>query len=166
MALVLREMHAGDLERVTEILAFWNMAPVAPSEALPDTELAAIPVATTLVAVVDGTIDGAGSYVLMADARAQTEILAIDPRSRGTGLGTRLQLARLRRMQALGVATVCTDADRPETIDWYVRHFGYRTVGTRAKKHPFGLETVDHWTLLELDLRSWTPPPRRWLPLR
>lgn len=160
MPIELRNMNDGDLERVTEILGAWNMAPLLPSDALPDTELAAIPVATTLVAEIDGVIGGAGSYVLMDDGWGRTEILAVDRGYRGAGIGTRLQSARLTRMHALGVERVRTDADRPETIDWYVRHFGYRSVGTRAKKHPFGLTTVDRWTVLELDLRAWVRAQR------
>ena len=45
--------------------------------------------------------------------------------------------------------------DRPETIDWYVRHFGYQISGTHPKKHTFSLPDVDEWTILELDLEAY-----------
>jgi hypothetical protein len=63
-----------------------------------------------------------------------------------------LQSARLDEMRRRGIRRVRTEADRPETIRWYVEMFGYRIVGTNPKKHAFSLEDVDFWTVLELDL--------------
>jgi hypothetical protein len=47
---------------------------------------------------------------------------------------------------------VRTETDRPATVRWYVRRFGYRVVGTNPKKHAFSLPDVAVWTVLELDL--------------
>jgi ribosomal-protein-alanine N-acetyltransferase len=47
---------------------------------------------------------------------------------------------------------VITNADRPETIEWYKRHFGYEVVGEITKLHEFGLPDVDRWTTLEASL--------------
>jgi hypothetical protein len=55
-------------------------------------------------------------------------------------------------MKALGIRHVRTEADRPETIAWYVRKFGYRVAGTVPKKHAFSLPDVGYWTVLTLDL--------------
>ena len=66
-------------------------------------------------------------------------------------------LDRVSEMKTLGILTVRTDADRPEAIAWYMKKFGCRIVGSKPKKHAFGLEGVDAWTVLELDLRAWTP---------
>jgi ribosomal protein S18 acetylase RimI-like enzyme len=159
MEIILREMRPDDLDRVTAILAHWRMAPVAASPDIPMPEVQSIPVATTLVALLDGAIVGIGSYVLAGDGRADTLLLAVDPACRGAGVGERLQTARLERMRAQGVETVVTEADRPETIDWYVRRFGYRVVGTRPKRHPFGFEGAADWTILELDLARWFANP-------
>jgi len=160
MDVVLRGMRADDLDRVRSILAYWNMAPTPASPEVPNPELPFIPVDATIVATVDGAVVGAGNYVLVGRGRGETLSLAVDPAYRRAGIGTLLQTARLERMKALGVTTVVTDADRPETIDWYIRKFGYRVVGTRPKRHAFGLEGVDFWTVLELDLRGWSPSPR------
>ena len=160
MQVVIRKMRAHDLERVTAILAFWSMAPAPASATLPDPELLAIPIDTTFVAVVDGMIVGVGSYILVGDDRGQTLVLAVDPAYHIAGIGTGLQTARLGEMKALGIVEVQTDADRPEAIEWYVKKFGYRVVGRKPKKHTFGLEGVDHWPVLELDLRTWTPKLR------
>jgi hypothetical protein len=49
---------------------------------------------------------------------------------------------------------VRTETDRPDTVRWYVKRFGYRIVGTTPKKHAFSREDVDYWTVLELDLAT------------
>jgi hypothetical protein len=63
-----------------------------------------------------------------------------------------LQELRMEKMREAGAKRVITNADRPETIAWYKRHFGYREVGETPKLHEFGLPDVDHWTTLEADL--------------
>ncbi|HEY6770967.1 MAG TPA: hypothetical protein VI035_00800 [Solirubrobacterales bacterium] len=50
-------------------------------------------------------------------------------------------------MRSAGATRVITNADRPETIAWYKRHFGYREVGEVAKLHEFGLPDVDRGPL-------------------
>jgi hypothetical protein len=55
-------------------------------------------------------------------------------------------------MRRRGVRRVRTETDRPATVRWYVRRFGYRVVGTNPKKHAFSLPDVDVWTVLELEL--------------
>ena len=59
----------------------------------------------------------------------------------------------MRLMRDAGAVRVVTNADRPETIAWYERHFGYRRVGEVRKLHEFGLADVDRWTTLEASLR-------------
>ena len=81
--------------------------------------------------------------------------MAVDPAYRRYGLGMRLQTARLRAMAALGATTVVTNADRPVTIAWYKKHFGYRQIGTIPKVHEFGDPDVHEWTTLEMDLEAW-----------
>jgi hypothetical protein len=67
-------------------------------------------------------------------------------------VGEALQQARLAELKALGVRHVRTEADRPETIAWYVKKFGYRVTGSAPKKHAFSLPEVGRWTILTLDL--------------
>jgi N-acetylglutamate synthase-like GNAT family acetyltransferase len=100
---------------------------------------------------------GVASYILHAGRFAETASLAVAPAWLGSLVGERLQNARLEEMRACGVERVRTESDRSEIIDWYVRKYGYRVIGTARKKHSFGLENVDHWTVLELDLRTWKP---------
>jgi ribosomal-protein-alanine N-acetyltransferase len=55
-------------------------------------------------------------------------------------------------MRDAGALKVVTNADREETVAWYVRHFGYQKVGEVAKVHEFGAADSDHWTTLEAPL--------------
>lgn len=58
-------------------------------------------------------------------------------------------------MHEAGVKTLTTNADRPDTILWYKKHYGYRPVGTLKKLCSFGLDDVDHWTTLRTDLDAY-----------
>jgi 3-keto-5-aminohexanoate cleavage enzyme len=148
----IRKMAQGEIGRVIEILTCWNMAPVAPSAACPEPEATGLGIGSTFVAVVEGSIVGVSSYILRGDGWAETASLAVDPEWRGKGIGESLQRARLAELRALGMKHVRTEADRPESIAWYLRKFGYRVAGTVPKKHSFGVEQVPHWTVLVLDL--------------
>ncbi len=151
--LTIRKMRHEDLPQILAILAHWNMVPVPRSAEVLDSEIESLPDAT-IVAVADGAVVGVASYILHGPRRAETTSLAVDPAWRGSGVGERLQRARLAEMKALGVEDIFTETDRPEVIDWYVRKFGYRIAGTRRKKHAFSLPGIDHWTVLELSLRG------------
>lgn len=148
----IRQMRPRELGRAIEILAHWNMAPVAPSAECPEPETTGLAIGSTFVAIVEGTIVGVSSYVLRGEGWAETASLAVDPAWRGKGVGENLQRARLAELTVLGIRHVRTEADRPESITWYLRKFGYRVAGTAPKKHRFSLEHVPHWTVLVLDL--------------
>jgi len=146
-------MRSDDVQRVVEILDCWGMAPVAASPERPDPERSGLEAGRTLVASVHGRVVGVASYVIEAPRFAVTESLAVDPAWVGRGIGERLHRARLDILRAQGIEKVRTEADRPQTIAWYVKHFGCRVTGTIPKKHAFGLAGVAVWTVLELDLR-------------
>jgi len=152
-------MHEDDRADVMALLAYWNMAPRAPSSEVPQPERSTLIVDHTFVAVADGVVIGVGSYILHENGFAETASLAVDPAWLGSNVGERLQNARLAEMKGRGVRRVQTESDRPDVIAWYVRKFGYRVVGAARKKHDFGLSSVDHWTVLELNLERWQPSP-------
>jgi len=147
-----RKMRANDLPGALKILRVWNMAPRAPSAEVPEPERTSIEIGNAFVAVAGGQIVGTCSYFILEDGWAETASLAVDPSPRFAGVGVLLQQARLDEMRRRGVRRVRTETDRPATVRWYVRRFGYRIVGTNPKKHAFSLPDVDHWTVLELDL--------------
>jgi GNAT superfamily N-acetyltransferase len=149
---LVRKMRPDDLSGALRILRLWNMAPLAPSAEVPDPERTSIEIDNAFVAEAGGRIVGTCSYFILGDGWAETASLAVDPEPRFAGVGVLLQTARLDEMRRRGVRRVRTETDRPATVRWYVRRFGYRIVGTNPKKHAFSLPDVDHWTVLELDL--------------
>jgi predicted N-acetyltransferase YhbS len=157
----IRKMREEDRLQVLRLLGLWNIAPRSPAPKFPEPERATIIVENTFVAVVAGSVVGVASYILHADRAAETASLAVDPSWLGLGIGERLQSARLIEMKEFGVERVRTEADRPNVVRWYQRRFGYRVVGTARKRHEFSLANVDHWTVLELDLRTWRPSSQR-----
>lgn len=148
----IRKIRQDERAGAVAVLAAWNLAPVAPRPGLPEVEAAGLDPDQTFVAVHEGRVVGVASYVLLGDGVAQTASLAVAPDWRGRGVGERLQHARLADLRLRGVRRVRTETDRPETIEWYVRKFGYRVQGRAPKKHPFSLEDVHEWTVLVLDL--------------
>jgi ribosomal-protein-alanine N-acetyltransferase len=148
----IRKMRQDDRPAIVALLAGWNMAPLETGADARNTEATGLEPHRTFVAVHEGRVVGVSSFVLQADGSALTASLAVAPEWRGRGLGERLQRARLEELRAQGVRQVRTEADRPETIAWYVRKFGYRIEGTAPKKQRFSLETVAEWTVLVLDL--------------
>ena len=156
MSIAIRKMRREDMDSAMDILEKWNMAPVAPSEAITDPERSGLDVEKSFVAV-DGNerIAGVCSYIVHNPELAETASLAVDPACRGAEVGYRLQHARLLEMKALGIRTVHTETDREETVDWYVRKFGYQRIGTNPKKHDFSLPDIDEWVVLRLDLDDY-----------
>lgn len=149
----IRKMTPQDLPEVMELLERWSMAP---TPGVANAERSGIEIAHTFVAAnEDGRLVGVGSYLLLDEDTAETASLAVAPQVQGMGVGAMLQEARLQEMLARGIRRVRTETDRPETIAWYQRKFGYRVVGSNPKKHAFSLPDVDTWTVLELDLEQW-----------
>ena len=149
---VVRKMRPEDVPGALRVLAQWNMAPRVPSAEVPNSERTSMDNGNAFVAEAGGRIVGTCSYFLVGDGWAETASLAVDPEPRFAGVGVLLQQARLDEMRGRGVRRVRTETDRPATVRWYVRRFGYRTVGTDPKTDASGLPDVDHWTVLELDL--------------
>jgi ribosomal protein S18 acetylase RimI-like enzyme len=107
------------------------------------------------VAEAEGEIVGVAGFKVLPDGTGKTTLMAVDPRYRGRGLGRRLQEMRMEALLERGCTRVVTNADRPATIAWYQRRFGYRVVGSIAKLHVFGDPEIDRWTTLEADLEEW-----------
>jgi len=142
---VLERDRAG----MVRVLETANMHHV-PSEEMDDFD-----VGHWLVAELDGEIAGVAGWRLTSrEGRTvgKTTLLAVDPAHRALGLGRELQEVRMELMRQAGATAVITNADRPETIGWYERNFGYRRVGEVPKVADFGLPDVDRWTTLEAPL--------------
>jgi ribosomal-protein-alanine N-acetyltransferase len=139
----------GDREAILEVMRPANMHHV------PSPEMKELDLECFFLARVGGRVVGAAGYEVLAGGRGKTTLLAVLPDYGGRGIGAALQEARLGAMHRLGVTRVTTNADRPETIGWYKRRFGYSEVGELAKVAPFGDPRIDRWITLELDLDDY-----------
>jgi len=144
-----RRARAADEEAILRVLAFANMHHV-PSPEMPSLDLERF-----FVAEVDGQVVGCSGYAVLENGDGKTTLMAVDPALRGKNIGKRLQELRMLEMREQGCPRVITNADRPETIRWYKRHFGYEEIGTLAKEHEFGLPDVHHWTTMAADIDHW-----------
>jgi len=138
-----------DVPAMMELLEIANMHHI-PSEEMPELDWR-----RCFVARDAGRIVGMSGYKILSGTEGKTTLMVVAPDHRGRGIGMRLQTVRLVAMAKLGVKSVTTNADRPATIEWYRKHFGYRQVGTLKKVHQFGAPDVDHWTTLRMDLEAW-----------
>lgn len=103
----------------------------------------------------DHYIVGMSGWVMTAPDAAKTTLMAVLPECRGFNLGHMLQTIRMVAAYYSGAGKMITNADRPETIDWYKRKFGYTEIGHLQKVHEFGLHDVHEWTTLETNLEHF-----------
>ncbi len=153
--------HASPVDRddILKVMEPWNMHHV------PSKEMEELDLSCFFVARISGKTVGASGYKILSPERGKTTLLGVLPEYSGQKIGFALQQARLQAMHESGVKTVVTNADRPETIAWYKKYFGYHEVGMLKKIHDFGRSDIDHWTTLEMDLdaymKSKNTPPRQ-----
>ncbi len=122
---------------------------------IPSREMPQITFENYFVAKIGGEIAGFSGYKIISLDEAKTELMVVDNKFRGKGIGYKLQVRRMEEMIAKGIKTLTTNTDLPETIAWYKKHFGYVEKGKLKKFHEFGDPNIDHWTTLELDLCRW-----------
>lgn len=133
-------------EEIIDVLKPWNM------HRIPSPEAEEIDFQCFFVAKIADKIVGVAGYKILDKNTATTRLLAVYPEFQGSGIGKALQDIRLDTMFRLGVKTVLTSSDRPEIILWYKKHYGYREIGKEKKISEHGLNHIDYWTVLELDL--------------
>jgi ribosomal protein S18 acetylase RimI-like enzyme len=145
-------MRTADLDQVMRLLARWNIAPQSPTAEMPDPERTNIIIGNTFVAEDAGRIVGVRSYIQLTATEAEGASMAVDPAYQRQGIGKALALAGWRVMRERGIRKIRSETDRPEVVEWLTRDYGYRIVGTVAKRHAFGNTDEAHWTVLELEL--------------
>jgi 3-keto-5-aminohexanoate cleavage enzyme len=141
---------SGDREAILKVMEPWNMHRV-PSPEMEELDLSCFFVARGE----NGMVIGAGGYKILSETTGKTTLLGVYPAFQGLDIGKKLQDARLEALYEAGVKSVITNSDRSEIILWYKKHYGYREIGTLRKVSSFGLDTVDHWTTLEMDLDAF-----------
>ncbi len=138
-----------DIPEILRIMKTVNMHYV-PSREMPELDWNCF-----FVAVMDGRIVGAAGYKILSSTEAKTTLMAVLPEYRRFGIGRSLQEKRMAALVEKGIKVLITNADIPETIEWYKRHFGYREMGRLKKVHEFGRPDIDEWTTLRTDLARW-----------
>lgn len=143
--------RARDCE-ITEILEIMKTANMhrVPSPEMPELDWRCL-----FVARISGKIVGAAGYKVISPTEAKTTLMCVHPEYRRFGIGKALQEKRMLALCDQGIKTLITNADIPETIAWYKRHFGYEEVGRLKKLHEFGRADIDEWTTLRTDLGRW-----------
>jgi len=147
--MIIRKAVVKDRNSILDVMKHWNMHHV------PSQEMEELDISCFFVATVDGKIVAASGYKILSPQKGKTTLLGVVPEHKGKGLGKTLQETRLKEMYDLGVQNVITNADRPETIKWYKKHFGYYEIGKIKKVESFGDDSIDFWTTLELDLKLY-----------
>ncbi len=146
MEMAIEKLQSEHLGAVLRLLEMANMHHI-PSEEMPELTLE-----NYYVALVDGQVAGFCGFKILSETEAKTELMVVDPAFRGHGIGLRLQVHRMEVMRRKGIKTLTTNADLPQTIEWYKKHFGYREIGKLKKRREFGCPDVDHWTTLRVEL--------------
>jgi 3-keto-5-aminohexanoate cleavage enzyme len=146
MQYMIEKASPDDYEAILKVMEPWNMHHV------PSAEMEELDLSCFFVARFSGYVAGAAGYKLLTATEGKTTLLGIRPEYSGMRIGRALQNASLDAMFSAGIRTITTNADRPETIQWYKKHYGYRQIGTLKKICDFSLSDVDHWITLEMDL--------------
>lgn len=137
---------SSDLTEILLVLEHFNMHHV------PSVEMEELNLENFFVAKVDSRIVGVAGWKILSEKKGKTTLMGVLPEFNGLGIGKAIQYRRMEVMYKAGCETVITNADRPETIVWYKKHFRYREIGKIKKLISFGLDSVPDWTTLECDL--------------
>lgn len=149
MKFSIESAESTDLKKILNVLKAWNM------HHIPSSEMEMIDFSTFFVAKLDKKIVGVTGYKLLSEEEGKTTLLAVYPEFQGSGIGSALQDIRLKAMYQAGIKNVTTNADRPDIILWYKKHYGYKEIGKIKKVSSFGMDTISHWTTLKMDLESY-----------
>ncbi len=149
MPLVIDKARPEDRPRIFELLEQANM------HHIPSPEMPEVSWNNYFAARLDGEVVGFSGYKILSATEAKTELMVVDSKCRGLGVGFKLQERRMEDMLSRGLRTLTTNADLPATIAFYKRYFGYIEVGKLAKEHEFGDPGIDQWTTLRTDLVAW-----------
>src|SRR3989337_2824203 len=132
MEVVIEPAAEQEIPQILEIMKYANMHNV------PSLEMPELGWKCFFVAKTDGRMVGAAGYKIISKTEEKTTLMAVHPEFRSQGIGRLLQERRMIAMSEQGIKTFLTNADIPETISWYKKHFGYKEIGKLKKLHEFG----------------------------
>lgn len=149
MSIVIEKAKDRDKKAIFKLLKQTNM------HYIPSKEMPGLTYSNYFVAKIDHEIVGFCGYKILSDTEAKTELMVVDTKYRGKGIGYALQVKRMEDMKKRGIKTLTTNTDLPDTISWYKDKFGYKEVGKLKKYHEFGDPNINEWTTLKVDLDTW-----------
>lgn len=147
--IIIQKMTTADIPTAIQILSSVGMGSVD------SPELKGINWDTFIVAKMNEEIVGVAGFRLISENVGRTMLMAVPKKYRGLGIGLLLQKHRMNVLFKKGVKTLESYTDRPKTIEWYKKHFGYVEMGKKKKDNAFSLSDVDEWTILETDLEKY-----------
>lgn len=146
MGYIVERAVENEMDDMLGVLEHFNM------HHIPSLEMDTLDINHFYIAKVDGKVVGVAGWKILEDGKGKTTLMGVIPEYSGLGIGKKLQHMRMEVLFRNGCKVVITNADRPETIVWYKKHFGYHEVGKLPKLCSFGLESVHEWTTMECDL--------------
>ncbi len=155
MSLVIDKACPEDRPRIFELLKQANM------HHIPSPEMQEVSWDNYFVARLDGEVVGFSGYKIVSTTEAKTELMVVDKKCRGMSVGFKLQERRMEDMVSRDLRTLTTNADRPATIAFYKKYFGYTEVGKLVKLHEFSDPDINQWTTLQTDLVAWNETRNR-----
>lgn len=123
---------------------------------IPSQEMHGLTYENYFIATINGQVVGFCGYKIISSTEAKTELMVVDTKHRGLGIGYKLQIYRMEDMLQKGIKTLTTNTDLPATIEWYKNKFGYKEIGKLKKFHEFGDPNIAYWTTLKVDLLQWS----------
>jgi len=149
MNIFIEQAKADDIDDILAVLKKWNM------HHIPSPEMQELDLNCCFVARYNDSVIGVCGYKMISETEGKTTVLAVYPEFQGFGIGKLLQEKRLEAMKKKGAKTVTTNVDRPLTIIWYKKYFGYTQIGLLNKICSFGAEDIKFWTTLRMDLSEY-----------
>ncbi len=122
---------------------------------IPSAEMPQLSYDNYFVAKLEGNVVGFCGYKILDSKNAKTELMVVDRKYRGKGIGYLLQEYRMEDMLSKGIENLITNADLPETVNWYMENFGYKKIARLKKNHEFGEPSISYWTTLKVSLKEW-----------
>ena len=119
MSLIIDKALPEDHARIFELLEQANM------HHIPSPEMEEVSWVNYFAARLDGEVVGFCGYKILSATEAKTELMAVDRKCRGMGVGFKLQERRMEDMLSRGIQTLITNADLLSAIAFYKNYFGY-----------------------------------------
>ena len=143
---MIRKAKESDIKGILDVLSHYNFKIINAADGSPIdndhadiitlyNQVSEIDLENAFVALHDGKIAGFCHYKHLDGDTAKTTLITVLPECRGLGLGEKLHLARIKKARKKGYKKLITFCETPATVDWYVKHFNCKILGTEPVYH-------------------------------